>query len=181
MELTRKIGIVGFGNMGSALGVALKDKRWQVYVYDKDRTKLVKLKGIKVCNSCKEVIEKTSILVIAIKPQDILSFIEDTKEYIYKFRPLIISIAAGVRIEVFEKLIEGVRIIRVMPNLAVKKRLSISFISSGKNITNQDLKLAKRIFKCVGDSIAISENFLDKATAISGSGPGYIYYFMDAL
>lgn len=183
MKKENTIGIVGFGNMGSSLAWALKDEGWRVYVYDKEKSKLKlkKAKNIFVCKGVDDLIKRSPILIIAIKPQDIPFFIKDTKSYILRYNPLLISIAAGVSTRFFEKKLDRVRVIRVMPNLAVKKRCSISFLSKGKFSLSKDFERAKKIFNCVGESVIIDENFLDKVTAISGSGPGYVYYFMSCI
>ena len=181
MQRVKKIGIIGFGNMGSSLGVALRERGWKVYAYDKDRRKLKKRDKLYVCKDQFSLIEKVPILLIAIKPQDISSFIKATKEYLERYSPLIISIVAGTKTKLFEKLIGKVKVIRSMPNLAARKRLSITFLSKGTFATRNDLTIAKEIFNCVGQSLVIEERFLDKVTAISGSGPGYLYYFMNCL
>lgn len=181
MGKQKTIGIVGFGSMGSSLAWALRDDGWGVYVYDKDKSKLKKTKNIFVCKDSEELVERTHILIIAIKPQDIPYFITQTKSYILRYRPLIISIAAGVSTKFFEKEMGGIKVIRAMPNLAAKKRCSITFISKGEFSSSKDLEIAKKIFNCVGEGIIINESFLDKVTAISGSGPGYVYYFMNCV
>jgi pyrroline-5-carboxylate reductase len=181
MKRKKTIGIIGFGNMGSSIGRALKEKDWRVYIYDKDKSKSRKEKDIFICKNYEEIIKIASIMIIAIKPQDISGFIDRVRPLILKYKPLIISIAAGVSTAFFEKMLKKARVIRVMPNLAAKKRLSISFISPGQFAKDSDIKLAREIFNCIGESIIIKESFLDKVTAISGSGPGYVYYFMDSL
>ncbi len=181
MKKNKTIGIIGFGNMGSALGLALKENGWQVNIYDKDRRRLKKKRHIVICKDSRDLIKKSPIVIVAVKPQDILPLLEETKNLISTCKPLIISIAAGVSTSFFERRIKGLKIIRVMPNLAAKKRQSVSFVSKGKFAKSGDLALAGSIFTCVGSSFTIGEVFLDKATAISGSGPGYIYYFMECL
>jgi pyrroline-5-carboxylate reductase len=181
MQRVKKIGIIGFGNIGSSLGRALRDRGWKVYAYDKERRKLKKKDKLYICKDSPDLIEKVPILIIAIKPQDILHFLKTNKVHLKTHSPLIISILAGTRIRLFEKLIGKVKVIRCMPNLAVKERQSISFLSRGAFATPKDLTIAKEIFNCVGQSLVIEERFLDKVTAISGSGPGYLYYFMNCL
>jgi pyrroline-5-carboxylate reductase len=181
MKRKKIIGIIGFGNMGQALGEALRQNNWRVYIYDKDKTKLIRRRNTFICKDYQGVIRASPTLIIAIKPQDIPDFIENARPLILRFKPLIISIAAGVSTTFFEKKLKRVRVIRVMPNLAAKKRLSLSFISSGRFAKLKDLKEALEIFNCVGEAITIQESFLDKVTAISGSGPGYVYYLMDSL
>lgn len=182
MEKRFRVGIIGFGNMGTALGFALKKgKIGRIYVYDKDEQKTRGIKGFYLCKSSEDVIKQAEIVVLAVKPQDIKEFVEKTKDCFLKYKPLVISICAGISTGFFERLIERVRIIRVMPNLPAKVGQSLSFLSRGDFSQKKDIEIALKIFSYVGQTIEIEEDYLDKVTSISGSGPGYIYYFMDNL
>jgi pyrroline-5-carboxylate reductase len=68
-----------------------------------------------------------------------------------------------------------------MPNLALRINQSVSFISGGNKVDVKSIKIVKNIFKLVGEVFIIKEKFMDKVTAITGSGPGYVYYFMRAM
>lgn len=182
MMKSLRIGIIGFGNMGQALAIAFKKgKIGRIYVYDKDSQKLKGIKGFYICKNSEEVVAKARIVILAVKPQDIREFIEKTRDYFLKYKPLIITICAGISTDFFEKLIKGIRIIRVMPNLAVKVGQSVSFISKGRFSKKSDLEIAGKIFSYVGEVVEVAQDYLDKVTSISGSGPGYVYYFMDSL
>jgi pyrroline-5-carboxylate reductase len=181
MNSQLKIGIIGFGNMGSCLGEVLKEAGKEILVYDKDKKKIKNIKGFKVCRDTKELIKKSNIVILAIKPQDMENFLKENKEYLLNYQPLLISIAAGITTSFFEKRIENIKVVRVMPNLAVKVKKSISFMCRGKNASFQDLKITKEIFSLVGKVLTVKENLIDKITALSGSGPGYVYYFMDCV
>ncbi len=182
MKKKLSIGLVGFGNMGRALGEALlSESAYQLLAYDKEKKKLKGIDSIIRKESLEKIIPSVNVVILAIKPQDIEIFIKDAVRYFIKKRPLLISIAAGVPTYFFEKRIKGIRVIRVMPNLAVKVRSSVSFMCKGKLATKKDLDVAYKIFSCVGKVFVIKESFLDKVTSISGSGPGYVYYFMDAI
>jgi pyrroline-5-carboxylate reductase len=177
------IGIIGLGNMGAACSLAIKGlSRVCIYAYDQDKKKTAKYKkNFPVTKNSEELIAKSDIVLLAIKPQDIDTFLNKTKETFLKKSPLLITIAAGISTKFFERRIKGLRVVRVMPNLAAKVGESVSFMSKGKFAKKADLGAVKVIFSRVGEIIEISEKYLDKVTAISGSGPGYIYYFMDCL
>jgi pyrroline-5-carboxylate reductase len=182
MKKKPKIGIIGFGKMGSSLGFALKEKSyWEISIYDKDTKKIKSIKGFFICKNNKELIKKSKIIILAIKPQEVKEFIEETKEYFLENNPLLITILAGISTKFFERHIKNLRIIRVMPNLPAKVKKAVSFICKGKFATQKDLKMAEKIFSCVGETFICKESFLDKATSITGSGPGYIYYIMDCM
>ncbi len=177
------VGIIGFGNMGRALGEALADHGWNVRVFDKVKSKIKKKRNITRCVTDREVIRKAPVIILALKPQDIPAFFDrhGIKAAFGEHSPLLISIAAGVTASFYQKCIGRVRLVRVMPNLAALKRKSVSFLCRGRYASESDISVAKRIFQCVGDVFCVSESSLDKVTAISGSGPGYVFYFMNCL
>lgn len=182
MKKKYAIGIIGWGNMGAALGTALaSQKDWDIFVYDKDRKKTRLLKNPQVLAKASEVIEKSDIVILAIKPQDITNFISLTKGSWLRKKPLLLTIAAGISTHFFESRLNGLRVIRIMPNMAVKVKEALSFICRGKYAGDKDVKTAGKIFSLVGNIILISEEYLDKVTALTGSGPGFIFYFMDAF
>ena len=177
-----KIGIIGFGNMGKALALALKrGGNFYLFAYDCDRKKTQAVKGLCISKNIEELIKNADVVVLSVKPQDIKNLLREIKKYLAEKKPLFISIAAGISTQLLQKYLGEIKIIRAMPNLAAKVEESISFVSKGKLASKKDLDAAAKILKAVGEVIAIQEKYLDKATAVSGSGPGYIFYFMNAL
>lgn len=182
MKRERRIGIIGWGNMGMVLGEVLrKKKKWQVYLYDKNRKRIRKIKGPGVCKDNNELIKKSGIVILAIKPRDVKEFLCQMKDSLVKHKPLLVTIAAGISTGFFQNQIKGLRVIRVMPNLAAGVKESVSFLCKGSLAKSSDLRVVEEIFSSVGEVFKIRESFLNKVTAISGSGPGYIYYIMDGM
>ncbi|RKY38554.1 MAG: pyrroline-5-carboxylate reductase [Candidatus Omnitrophota bacterium] len=173
--MEKRLTIIGWGNMGSSLGEIFASRGWKIFSYDKDKKKLARKKNIFVCKSLQEAIRSSKVILVAIKPQDISSFLKEVE--VVSPSSLFISIAAGVSTKFFEKKL-NVKVVRVMPNLAVKKRAAISFICGGEKAGKKDLKLVGDIFSLVGEVVFVEEKWLDKVTAISGSGPGYLYYLL---
>ena len=180
------LGIIGCGNMGASIakGVIKAGKKASgLVIYDKNKKKLRQVSGkyrIPVSKSLEELISKSGIILIAVKPQDILQVLEAIKK-LYK-RQLIISIAAGIPSSFIEKVIGGkVRVVRVMPNLAAKVSQSVSALSKGRFANKSDLKEADSIFSKIGYCLNVDEKAINSITAISGSGPGYFYYFMSCM
>jgi len=176
------IGIIGCGNMGCALIKGLKRQRKgsRLVIYDKDRVRQAKIRKaskVKAAKCLEELILRSKTLIIAVKPQDMNSVLAVIgKSY---SKQLVISIAAGISTSFIQKNIgPKARVVRVMPNLAAKVAASISAIAKGKFATGSDLVKARNIFKSVGACLILDEKEIDAATAISGSGPGYIYYFL---
>jgi pyrroline-5-carboxylate reductase len=183
MKKDQTIGIIGFGNMGRALGSILALHHWKVFIYDTQKAKYKKAKNVYPCRTASEVIEKVPAVIVAIKPQDIPGFLSqrEVRTALENTRPLVISIVAGVSTLSYEKKIKKIKIVRVMPNLGALCGQAVSFLCAGKNAQRKDLVFTRNIFNRVGDVYMISESLLDKVTAISGSGPGYVFYFMDCL
>ena len=71
--------------------------------------------------------------------------------------------------------------VRAMPNICAKVGESVSFLCKGRYVTAQDLKVSRMLFSSVGEVFLTNERLLDRVTSVSGSGPGYIYYFMDCM
>ncbi len=168
------VGIIGFGNMGRAIAERIKLK-FQVGVFDKDASKTRALKKIKAVKGIKELVKKSEVIVLAVKPQDLDSVLQEIKAYVTG--KLVVSIAAGITLHFLESRLEGARIMRVMPNLPAKVGEGMICLSKSRNASDKDAALAQRIFSCVGKTMMISEKMMNEDTAISGSGPGYYYEF----
>jgi len=174
--MKRKIGIIGFGNMGSAIGQRLK-ARYQICVFDKDRNKTQNLSDINVVDNVIALVNIAETVILAVKPQDFDSVLGQLKGYVQD--KLIVSIAAGITTGYMEKILGKVKIIRAMPNIGVKIAEAQTCLCKGRNAEDQDLCFVRQLFDEVGKTWVIKEEMIDAATAISGSGPAYIYYDME--
>jgi pyrroline-5-carboxylate reductase len=128
------------------------------------------------------VVKRADIVIYCIKPQIMAAVLKETAEYL-DMSKLIISIAAGVPLAAIESLLnKDLRLIRVMPNVAVSVREGATAIAAGGHADDEDVALAMTIFNSVGQSIFLKENYLmDAITGLSGSGPAYIFLIVDAL
>jgi len=178
-KMRKRIGIIGCGNMGSAI---LRQNSG-LLVFDKDtkKTKALKKKyRVKVAFDNQELIQKSNIVIVAVKPQDIDEVLKEIKSVISD--ELIISIAAGITTRYIENKIGGqVKVVRVMPNIAAQVKSGITAICKGSFAKNSDLIIAEGIFQSLGKVVRVKENHLDAFTAIAGSGPAYFFYFIEAL
>jgi len=172
------IGVIGYGNMGQALVERIKPFSSQVIIFDKDRERLKNLKGVNFTQDNKDLANKAGILILAVKPQDIDAVLRDIKACVKS--QLIISIAAGITTSYIEKALGKVRVIRVMPNIAAKIGESVSCMCRGAFANESDLELAEQLFYYLGTTKVIEEGLMNSATAISGSGPGYVFNFLDS-
>lgn len=175
--MEKKIGIIGYGNMGEAFTRQLKTK-YQVYVFDKDRNKTKNVADIKVAKDNRDLVNKVEAVILAIKPQDFDGVLREIRNYVKE--KLIISIAAGITTKYIEKVLGNIRIIRAMPNIGVKIGESVTCLSRGTNALDSDCEFAQELFYYLGITCWIEEKMMNPATAISGSGPAYIFDFIEA-
>jgi len=177
-----KIGIIGGGNMGEALIKGLVGKKLfapaGILVCENDFRRAQSLKdkyriSIKDLNT---VIVQTSVVILAVKPQDmeiVLSEIAQSDDKLF------ISIAAGLTTKYFEKHLGKARVIRAMPNMPALIGEGITAICKGRYATGLDMREAGRILSAVGGVLEFQERYLDAITAVSGSGPAYVFLFVE--
>lgn len=172
------IGIIGAGNMGKAIASGIRQK---VIISDVEAAKLRPLKNRRVCVSRDniDVVRRSKIIIIAVKPQNMQEVLREIKPYV-KDR-LIISIAAGIETRRIEKILGRVKVVRVMPSLPLLVGKGVSAISRGRFARRKDVDMAARIFLNVGEVVEVREGFMDAVTAVSGSGPAYYFLFTDLL
>jgi pyrroline-5-carboxylate reductase len=173
--LRKKIGIIGYGNMGSAIAGRIK-ARYRVWVFDKDKEKTRGLEGINLPQDITGLVKQSDVVIIAVKPQDFDIVLDETKDYIKG--KLIISIAAGIKTGYIEERLGRVRVIRAMPNLPAMIGEGANCICRGGLATTRDLAIALELFELLGTTFTFDEDKMDAVTAVSGSGPGYLYDFL---
>lgn len=172
-----KVGIIGFGNMGSAIAERIKSK-YTVYVFDKDKNKTANLTGIKIADNILDLVRQVESVILAIKPQDVDDILNGIKGCAGD--KLIISIAAGISTGYIEKQLDKARVIRAMPNMGAKIGESVTCICAGRLASGEDLSWAQELLGCLGKTREIKEAMMNASTAISGSGPGYIFEYFDS-
>ncbi len=176
------IGIIGGGNMGTAIleGVS---RKYSVSVCEQDAKRAGFLKRrfrVKVADLA-AVVSGARVIILAVKPQNFDEVLAAIRPLARKDR-LVISIAAGITCHYIEqRLGQNVRVARAMPNLPAQVGEAVTGICKGKFATITDIKTAQQIFNCIGKTVVVEERFMDAVTAVSGSGPGYIFYFAECL
>ena len=184
-----KILLVGCGHMGSALlnaWIDLKPYSFAVidpFNYDKLKQKYKKKIRLfkKIPNQSE--IKKYDIIIFAIKPQVAKKVLFEYKDLEFKKNILIASIVAGKKISFFKKNIKNaIQIVRVMPNMPALIGEGVSCLVSNKSTSKVNKKTIDNLFSKVGKTIWLKNEIeIDKATAISGSGPGYVFTLIDAF
>lgn len=183
----KTIGFIGVGKMGEALIKGILNAGivppGNIYASDVDLTKLQLMENNLKINTCEDncdAIIDADIIIIAVKPQIIHEVLSEIKDSITN--QLVISIAAGTSIEVFENALpRGTKVIRVMPNIAATVKEAACAISPGTAVTKEDEGIASQIFNAVGKTVIIQESLMDAVTGLSGSGPAYIFMIIEAL
>lgn len=186
--LKEKFGFIGGGKMAEALSKGIINAKLNtpdnIMISDviPERLKLLtKEFGVKTTQNNKDVASFSEVLILAVKPQMMNEVLGNIKNDITR-RHLVVSIAAGIPIRYIEaRLSEGIRVIRVMPNTPCLIGASATAFALGKNTTDADGQLVFHLFKAVGMVFQLDEKHLDAVTGLSGSGPAYVYMFIEAL
>ena len=184
----KRVVFIGCGNMGSALisgilgsGLISKDKVLATDIRPKRLEYIREKEGVSTTEDNREAVEKSDIIVLAVKPQVIGRVLSEIKDVVTENK-IIISIAAGITTGFIEKVLEKeVPVVRVMPNTPALVRTSASGLSSGKYAGEQEEIIAEQMMSRVGIVVKVPEQMLDAVTALSGSGPAYIFYVIESL
>ncbi|HKI69167.1 MAG TPA: pyrroline-5-carboxylate reductase, partial [Verrucomicrobiae bacterium] len=137
--------------------------------------------GAKTTVANADVLKSANVIFLAVKPDQVAAVLAELHDNFTK-QHLLISIAAGVPITKLEGgLGAGARVIRVMPNTPALVGESASAFALGKSATAADAKLAQKLLSAVGVAFQVKEPLLDAVTGLSGSGPAYVYQFIEAL
>jgi pyrroline-5-carboxylate reductase len=180
------IGILGAGKMGEALLSGLlragrSASGLLVVVRREERASYLRQAyGVSVVSAA-EAAKAADTLVLSVKPQDMAALLDEVAPHLPPGR-LIISVAAGVTTRAIEdRLGAGVPVIRVMSNTPVLVDQAMSVISAGAHAGEEHLARAEELLRPVGKVLRIPESQQDAATALSGSGPAYVYFLVEAM
>jgi pyrroline-5-carboxylate reductase len=185
-----ELGILGAGNMAEAIaggvvraGVLRADQIFASDVSAERRAAFGKATGVRTTDNNREVAKDAAMLLLSVKPQhmgDVLGGIADA------VRPdtLIVSIAAGIGSRLIETRLgerAAWRVIRSMPNTPMLIGEGMVALARGRNATEEDVARARKLFEASADLIRVEESQIDAVTAVSGSGPAYIFYLVEQM
>jgi pyrroline-5-carboxylate reductase len=180
------IAVIGAGKMGEALISGLlkagtsPDDVLITERYEARAQELTQRYGVKAVGNA-EAAKLADTLVVAVKPQDMDALLAELSTTVAPDR-LIVTIAAGIPTSAIEKrLVEGVPVVRVMPNTPALVGEAMSAVAAGAHAKEEHLTRAEDIFRPVGKVIRLPESQLDAVTALSGSGPAYVFYLVEAM
>jgi pyrroline-5-carboxylate reductase len=187
-ESPRDLVFIGAGNMAEALlrGILAADIRapHHIVLTDLREERLAELRGAfgvrTQADNASAVLDAETVL-LCVKPQQFDEVLSELKGQIPP-GALVISIAAGIPTARIEALLgAGTRVVRVMPNTPALVQHGAAGLAAGRHATAQDLEWAQTLLRAVGQCVVVTEDEIHAVTAVSGSGPAYVFYLMEAM
>jgi pyrroline-5-carboxylate reductase len=187
-EIFKTLGFVGGGQMAEALIKGLLSKEFlkpgRITASDLSEDRRNHLKesfGINITSENNEAVTGSEIIILAVKPQVMPTVLEDIGPVVSS-NHIVVSIAAGITIHSLEKrLPEGTRVVRVMPNTPALVQAGAAALCKGTAASEDDLDIVRQILEAVGRAVVVPEALMDAVTGLSGSGPAYVFTFIEGL
>lgn len=184
-----KIAVLGAGNMGLSFSKSFLKyeliKPENLHLITRKPEKMAKISqefpGAKVStfHDLREI--DADLVIIAVKPQD-FQFVAENISFQFKEHQMLLSIMAGIKIEKIQRYFNHQKVVRAMPNSPTLLGMGITGYTAAEGIVFADLMQIERFLNSTGRSVYLEdENLLDGVTALSGSGPAYFYYIVDAM
>jgi len=188
MTKANKIAFIGAGSMAEALISGMTKSLYQSkQIIVTNRSNIDRLNYLRTTyhvhieHDKRKAVEDADIVILAMKPKDVIEGINSIKDAV-KDNQLIISVLAGVSTDSLVSLLgKNIAIIRAMPNTSATIGKSATALSLGRFANEAHLAVAKALFETVGVVAVVAEDDLHAVTGLSGSGPAYIYYFVEAM
>ncbi len=176
------IGFIGGGNMAEALirGLIKEGKRDIIVSepVEERRRYLEKCYGIKTTQSNNDLVRVVDIIVLAVKPQNIRDVLNEIKDNVSD-KHTVVSIAAGIPLNLIKNYLKTDKLIRAMPNLAAIVGESMTVLAICECLEMKVVAPVRDIFMSVGKVITLPEHYMNLVTALSGSGPGFFCYILE--
>ena len=184
-----KIAVLGAGNMGLSFSKSFLKyeliKPENLHLVTRKKEKVNKISRnfpgskVSVFSDLKTI--EADLVIIAVKPQD-FQFVAENISFQFKENQMVLSIMAGIKIQKIQKFLNHKKVVRAMPNSPTLLGMGITGYTAAEGISFPDLMQIERFLNSTGRSVYLEdENLLDGVTAISGSGPAYFYYIVDAM
>ncbi len=184
----KKIAVIGGGKMGETLISRLLSTKTlqkdQLFVSDKNASRIAHFEEkyeVKGSTDNSDAARQADIILLAVKPQIAHKVIASIRESIHP-EQLVISIMAGYTLkQLQEGLVLPLPVIRAMPNTPCEIGAGMTVLASGNETNGEHIKFAEELFGAVGKTLVLDEKYFDAVTALSASGPAYIYMVIEAL
>jgi pyrroline-5-carboxylate reductase len=184
--MTQKVAVLGTGKIGEALLSGMLRGGWSpsnllVTARRPERAEELRTRyGVEPVSNV-EAVKRADTLILTVKPQDMRTLLDELAPHTPAER-LVITGAAGLPTSLFEERFQpGTPVVRVMTNTPALVDEAMSVVSAGTHATEEHLALAEEIFNGVGKTLRMPESQQDAATALSGSGPAYFYFLVEAM
>ena len=178
------VGFIGAGNMGGAILSGLMKNGGMdaanVYVCDYVISEKVKKLNINVTN-LSTLVAKSDYIILCVKPNSLSNVLNKIKLIDGCEKKVYVSIAAGIKISSIKEILGDVKVVRVMPNVALTSGEGMTVLCRDDKVGSDEFDFACKIFSCSGKILETDEKLIDACTAINGSGPAYVFMFIEAL
>jgi pyrroline-5-carboxylate reductase len=182
------LAVIGAGTMGEAIVRGLlasgKLKPAQIVATDR-RTEVVRAvaaaHGVRATTSNAEAFRDATVVVLAVKPHEVVAVVDSDEARKLLAGKLVISIAAGVRLAQLATWLPGSAVIRAMPNTPCLIGEGMTVIARGTGVTDTQANVALEIFRAVGRCLELEDKLMDAVTSVNGSGPAFAYVFLEAI
>ncbi|MEW6142473.1 MAG: pyrroline-5-carboxylate reductase [Chloroflexota bacterium] len=183
-----KIAFIGAGTMGEAMIRGLIRKKvcapGDITIYDVKQARLdavTKKHKVKAAGAAERAIAGADIIIIAVKPQDIKGLLSELKDEISR-RALVLSIAAGVTLDTLTQGLRHRAVVRAMPNMPAQIGEGMTVWTATPEVTREQKEAVSKLLGALGEELYVAgEDYVDMATALSGSGPAFIFLMIEAL
>ncbi len=183
-----KVLIIGYGNMGKTYARSFLSSRFieakDLFILCKTKSQSglpIEIPDASIMEEAGELISTVDIIILAVKPQDFYNLANQIKIFI-KRDQLILSIMAGIKMNTLSVSLGANKIIRSMPNLPAQIGMGMTVFTASNELDKKELFIIQNLINTTGKSVYVDdETLVDAATAISGSGPAYVYFFMEAM
>ncbi len=180
-----KISCIGTGAMGGAIikAVCKKNPSKDIFVTDKNARMALdfaKENGVNFVESNVDVVKDADFVFIAVKPQFLQEVFEELRGKISS-KTVVVSMAAGVKIQKLNEFLPEGRFIRMMPNVCAMIGEAMTAVSRGEGVSDSEFAAATEILRAAGRVEEVPEKLMDCVTAVSGSGPAFAFVFIEAM
>ena len=178
-----KIGFFGAGKMAEGILSAIPNKK-DVVMAEKIAVRAAELKqkyGVKTTDDLKAVVKSADLIFLAVRPQDVAAVAAEVKPLLTAKKTLVSIVAGKTLAKLRAAFGTKVRLVRVMPNLALRAKAGMCAICPGPKAPTKDVKAVEAILGGAGATVVLKEKDFDAVTALSGSGPAYFAYMEEAM
>ncbi|GHA45758.1 pyrroline-5-carboxylate reductase 2 [Salinimicrobium marinum] len=183
-----KVLVIGAGNMGLTYAEGMASSallnRKKLKIFDVSPEKIISLKEMSLFNvyeKLEDCLPKADVVFIAVKPYHSEELFEQMKPMVNNDQ-IFVSLMAGVTIETIQESLGIKKVVRTMPNLPAQVGKGVTSYTESKEVSRVELLMIRNLLDTTGESIRVkNQNFIDASTGISGSGPAYVFYFMNSM